>query len=108
MHPVVPRAHWGGLATSGPDAEVAILGVPYDGGVGWRPGAAEAPSRLRDLSGSSPAISEEGYVVDPERLRVRDLGDVVPEVQPDTTSAASGGRAERIRDAASPSSLHRG
>ena len=83
MHPVVPRAHWGGLATAGASAEVAILGLPYDGGVGWRPGAAEAPSRLREISNSSPAISEDGFVVDPHRLRVRDLGDVVPEGSPE-------------------------
>jgi agmatinase len=84
MRPVVPRAHWGGLASPSPtDADIAILGLPYDGGVGWRPGAAEAPSRLREISSSSPAISEDGYVVDPRRLRLRDLGDVVPEGSPE-------------------------
>lgn len=76
---MIPRAPWGGLADpEAGHAEVAVLGVPYDGGIGWRPGAADAPRRLREISPSSPAISEDGFVVDPKRLRVRDLGDVLP------------------------------
>jgi len=53
--------------------------VPFDGASCYRAGSAEAPRRLREISASSPAISEEGYVVDPARLRLRDAGDVVPE-----------------------------
>ncbi len=58
---------------------VAILGLPYDASTCWRRGAAEAPARLREISSTSPAISEEGHIVDPATFRVKDLGDVVPE-----------------------------
>jgi agmatinase len=78
---MVPRHPWGGLADPRADgpAEVVILGIPYDGGACWREGAAEAPRRLREISSSSPAISEEGLVVDPGRFRVRDVGDLAPD-----------------------------
>ena len=74
------RHPWGGLADPSLPlpSDVTILGLPYDGAACYRKGAAEAPRRLREISGSSPAISEEGYVVDPSLLRVRDLGDVAP------------------------------
>lgn len=78
---MIPRHPWGGLALPDPDLphDVVILGVPFDGAACWRAGAAEAPRRLRDISATSPAISEEGYVVDPVFLRVRDAGDLAPE-----------------------------
>ena len=78
---MISRHPWGGLAdpASQAPAAVVMLGVPFDGGIGWRPGAAEAPRRLREISASSPAVSEEGFVVDPRRFLVRDLGDVAVE-----------------------------
>ncbi len=77
---MIPRHPWGGLALPDLDLphDVVILGVPFDGAACWRAGAAEAPRRLRDISATSPAVSEEGYVVDPAFLRVRDAGDVGP------------------------------
>lgn len=80
---MIERHPWGGLAdpqAEGP-ADVVIVGVPYDGGACWREGAAEAPGRLREISASSPAISEEGFLVDPARFRVRDLGDLAPDTR---------------------------
>src|SRR2546427_2664165 len=78
---MISRAQWGGLAL--PDLElphdVVILGLPFDAGACWRAGSAEAPRRLREISATSPAISEEGQAVDPGRLRVRDAGDIAPE-----------------------------
>src|SRR3989454_11714022 len=78
---MIPRPTWGGLALPNLDLphDVVILGLPFDGGACWRSGAAEAPRRLREISASSPAISEEGHAVDPGRLRVRDAGDIAPE-----------------------------
>jgi agmatinase len=74
---MIARAAWGGLADAGDRrADVIVLGVPYDGSACWRAGAAEAPGRLRGISDTSPAVSEEGSVVDPRRFAVRDLGDV--------------------------------
>src|SRR5262245_30527599 len=58
-----------------------MFGVPWDGSVGWRPGAAEAPRRLREISHTSPAISEDGFVVDKTRFRVHDMGDLGPQVE---------------------------
>lgn len=77
---MIRRHPWGDLADPDlpPPSDVAILGLPYEGGACWRSGAAEAPRRLREISDSSQAISEEGYIVDPSILKVRDLGDIVP------------------------------
>jgi agmatinase len=79
---MIARAPWGGLAgprgaRAGP-ADVALLGIPYDGAVCFRAGAAQAPARLRAISHTSPAISEDGFAVDATRFRVVDLGDVAP------------------------------
>jgi len=78
---MIARHPWGGLADPGapPPPDVVILGLPYDGGVCFRAGAAQAPRRLREISSSSPAISEEGFVIAPSDLGVQDLGDIVPE-----------------------------
>ncbi len=79
---MIPRALWGGLCDEGSGPSwLALLGVPWDSSVGWRPGAAEAPGRLRKISHTSPAISEDGFALDPARHRVRDLGDVGPQVE---------------------------
>ena len=100
------RHPWGGLADPAWSlgADVAILGVPYDGAACFRAGAAQAPPRLRAISSSSPAISEEGYVVDPARFPVRDAGDVVAPLdaagQPDGSEAARVAYFERVWDAA--------
>jgi agmatinase len=89
---MIPRHPWGGLAD--PDAtapaRVAVLGLPYDGAACWRPGAALAPRRLREISNTSPAVSEEGFVIDAATLPVRDLGDVAPESVPGASVTQSG------------------
>jgi agmatinase len=77
---MIPRHPWGGLADPAlrAPADLLILGLPWEGSVCWRGGAAEAPRRLREISNTSPAISETGTIVTPDRLRVVDLGDVTP------------------------------
>jgi agmatinase len=100
---VISRAPWGGLAREGSGAaDVAVLGVPYDGAVSWRAGAAQAPARLREISDTSPAISEDGFVVDPGRFRVQDLGDVAPQPgdEHDPRRAAYFARVEEVARAA--------
>jgi agmatinase len=67
---------WSGLLSEAPDAEVGVLGIPFDGAVSFRPGAAMAPSRMRELSDRMSDCSEEGHAL---HLRVRDYGDVPPE-----------------------------
>ena len=80
---MTPRYPWGGLAE--PNLELphdaVILGIPYDSGACWRGGSDEAPRRLREISATSPAVSEEGYMVEPGLLRLRDAGDVMPDGQ---------------------------
>ncbi|MEK7283172.1 MAG: arginase family protein, partial [Acidobacteriota bacterium] len=98
MRPMISRHPWGGLAVPGLELphDVVILGLPYEAGACWRGGASAAPRRLREISGSSPAISEDGYVVDPALLRLRDAGDIEPAdngVRPATGAAAPGGPA---------------
>ena len=80
MNPMIPRHPWGGLADPAiePPYDIVILGLPYEGGSCWRGGAAEPPGRLRATSGTSPAISEAGYVIDPAVLRLHDAGDLEP------------------------------
>ncbi|MEO1338912.1 MAG: arginase family protein, partial [Myxococcota bacterium] len=54
--------------------QVSIVGVPYDGSVSLRAGAAEGPARLRALSRTSDAFTRRGH--DLSRLIVRDFGNV--------------------------------
>lgn len=64
---------WSGLLSADFDAEVGVLGIPFDKGVSFRPGAAFAPAKIRELSHHLYASDEEGA---PLTLRVRDYGDV--------------------------------
>lgn len=54
-------------------AQVAVVGAPYDGSVTHARGAALAPAELRSLSSDSWFFTEEG--LDLRGLRIRDLGD---------------------------------
>ncbi len=72
------RQLWSGLACDNLSAEVGILGVPFDGAVSFRRGAAFAPARLRELTPHLCACDEEGR---PLRLRVRDYGDVPADLE---------------------------
>lgn len=64
-------------------ADVGFLGVPYDFGVGFRPGARFAPNALREASGRY-ALGPEGFFdIEAERFRLAgvslvDAGDVDP------------------------------
>lgn len=97
------RHPWGDLADPGwsGSADLTVLGVPYDGGAGFRKGAAQAPARLRAISSSSALVSEEGYAVDKKRFRIRDAGDVPPPRDgagsPDSSEAARIAYFERVQ-----------
>ena len=59
-----------------PAVDVALYGVPYDGGVTNRPGARHGPREIRNQSSLMRAINH-ATGVDPYRLcRVADVGDV--------------------------------
>lgn len=71
------RGIWSGLTQGVEDrpgmATVGVLGVPFDGGVSFRSGAAAAPARLRELSNHLARCADEGQ---PLTVSVRDHGDV--------------------------------
>ncbi|SDK03431.1 agmatinase [Natronincola ferrireducens] len=58
------RLPWGELYTEKLDeADVVILGIPFDSAVSNRKGAAEAPDKLRELSRILPPVTEEGLLL---------------------------------------------
>jgi agmatinase len=66
---------WGDLsACSIEEADVIIMGVPFDGAVSAGRGAAAAPDCLRELSKILPPATEEGTVF--HGLKIRDEGNV--------------------------------
>lgn len=57
------------------DFDVALFGIPYDGGVSYRPGARFAPTKVREISvlGRGFHMTRELSLF--ERLKVADVGD---------------------------------
>jgi guanidinopropionase len=58
------------------DADIALYGVPYDGGVTNRPGARHGPREIRNQSSLTRAINHATRVNPFELARVVDVGDV--------------------------------
>ena len=70
---------WNGLHNSAltkKQADVAVLGLPFDGAASYRKGAAEAPDRIRSISHHIAPTTEDGASL--EHLKVLDLGDLSP------------------------------
>ena len=67
------RDLWSGLICDDPEAEVGVLGVPFDGATSYRCGTRFAPAKLRELSAHLVPSADEGQPLD---LGVRDYGDV--------------------------------
>ena len=78
MDPVsAENSWWNGLNRPGLDparADVAVLGLPFDGAVSYRRGAAEAPDRIRSVSGHISPTTEDGLSLD--HLSVVDIGNL--------------------------------
>ena len=55
--------------------DVAIAGIPYDGGVSYRPGARFAPTRIRELSSLGRGYHWTRGVNLFEKIKVADIGD---------------------------------
>lgn len=55
--------------------DVAIAGIPYDGGVSYRPGARFGPSRVREASSLGRGFHWSRAINVFEQLRVADVGD---------------------------------
>jgi guanidinopropionase len=62
------------------DFDVALFGIPFDGGVSYRPGARFAPTRVREMSALGRGYNWSRDISIFEKLRVADVGDasVVP------------------------------
>lgn len=74
------RALWNGLndpALTIETADITVLGLPFDGAVSYRTGAALAPDRLRNISGHIAPTSEAGKSF--AGLKVLDLGNLEQE-----------------------------
>ncbi len=66
---------WGASSPSGKEeADVFILGIPFDGAVSNKKGAAVAPDHLREFSRILPLAAEEGALF--SDLKIRDEGNV--------------------------------
>jgi agmatinase len=66
---------WAGLnRPEAPTPDISIVGLPYDGAVCYRKGAAEGPDRIRHISTEIPAVLETGELL--SGLTVRDHGNL--------------------------------
>ncbi len=76
LNPTAPDYHttWSGLLSDDADAEIGLLGVPFDSATSYRKGASFAPARLRAITPYLAPCTEEGLPLD--GLRVRDYGDI--------------------------------
>lgn len=71
-------AIWAGLnhpELSLEEADIAVFGIPYDGGVSFRSGTREAPQELRKITYTISPTTEDFRDISP--LKVKDLGDCV-------------------------------
>jgi guanidinopropionase len=57
------------------DFDVGILGVPYDGGASYRPGARFAPTRVREASSLGRVFHMGRMASFVEKIKVADIGD---------------------------------
>ncbi|GAB4442902.1 MAG: agmatinase [Anaerolineae bacterium] len=87
------HAAWSGLQSDAGDAEIAVLGVPFDRAVSWRPGAALAPGRIRGITPHLAFLTEEGV---PLAVRVKDYGDMEHDLNWERFFAATEAAAAKI------------
>ncbi|MDW7728909.1 MAG: agmatinase [Bacillota bacterium] len=70
---------WNGLnnpALDQEEADVLVLGLPFDGAASYRRGAAEGPDRIRSISGHIEPTTEDGRLMN--MIKVLDLGNIEP------------------------------
>jgi agmatinase len=87
------RDLWSGLSSPDTAAEVGLMGVPFEGAVSYRRGTSFAPAKLRQVTPHLVACSQEG---EPISLRVRDYGDVSPDLDWSRYFATVEERADRV------------
>jgi len=75
LKPTEKKALWAGLnRPDAADPDIAVIGLPYDGAVCYRPGAAEGPDQIRYISTEIPAVLETGEILN--GLTIRDRGNL--------------------------------
>lgn len=57
------------------DYDLALFGIPYDGGVSYRPGARFAPSQIREASSLGRGFHWQRSIQIFEQLKIADIGD---------------------------------
>ena len=73
--PITENRYWAGCNQSdGVQADIAVFGIPYDGGACFRGGANEGPARIRRLSAEIPPVLETGESF--QSLAICDEGDL--------------------------------
>ncbi len=87
------HSRWSGLESPDEDAEIAVLGVPFDNAVSWRGGTRHAPERMRSLTPHLAYSTEEGEML---TVRVKDYGDVEPDLNWERFFDATGNMASRL------------
>jgi agmatinase len=87
------RALWSGLSSPNADAEIGLLGVPFDNAVSWRGGARHAPQRIRSITPHLGRTTEEGI---PLTVRVKDYGDIESDLNWERFFAATEAAAAQI------------
>jgi len=72
---LVSNLLWAGLNRPGATSpDITIIGIPYDGAVCYRRGAALGPDRIREVSTNVPPVLETGEILDD--LVIRDDGNL--------------------------------
>jgi agmatinase len=66
------------------EADIVVFGIPFDGAVSFRDGAAEAPSVLRSYTFTSSPTTETGESL--EKLKIYDAGDFIEKERGDLYS----------------------
>jgi agmatinase len=87
------RALWSGLVSQADEAEIGILGVPFDNAVSWRGGARHAPQRIRSITPHLAHITEEGLLLN---VRIKDYGDMESDLNWERFFAATEAKAAQL------------
>ena len=78
---------WAGLNKPNIDlseADIAVLGVPFDGGVSFRNGSKDAPRALREITYTIAPTTERFESL--KGLKIKDFGDVEEDIRDDIFS----------------------
>ena len=86
------RSLWSGLASEADEAEIGVLGVPFDNAVSWRGGTRHAPRRSQHYPSPGP-YHRRRY---PAATRVKDYGDVDTDLNWERFFAATEATAAQI------------